>query len=371
MERHRVPGVSIAVINDGIVEWAKGYGVKQAGSSDSVSVSTLFQAASISKPVSAAVILRLAERGVLDLNVDVNEYLKSWQVSLNEYTTESTVTLRGILAHNAGVSVQGFPGYVAGEDLPTAVDVLAGRGNTDPVEVVSVPGERDRYSGGGYTIAQVLIEDLTGKPFHSVMESEVLGPMGMSESTFEQPLPEWLAAMAAVGHGENGDPIEGRWRTYPEQAAAGLWTTPTDLARFLLDLRGAYLESTDAVLEPVTVRKMWSRGLGGRGLGFRVDGTGENLIIYHSGGNKGYRAFMVLYPVTGDGVVVMTNAEGGSELRMEVLRAVSRVYDWPHFRPSVRNWMKIIMLIAGVVMLVLSVFVLTVRWVRRRQTLRA
>jgi CubicO group peptidase (beta-lactamase class C family) len=371
MEHHRVPGVSIAVLNDGVVAWARGYGLKQAGGSDSVSVSTLFQAASISKPVTAAAILRLAECGVLSLDVDVNEYLKSWQVQPNEFTADSPVTLRGLLAHNAGVTVPGFPGYVAGKDLPTAVDVLSGRGNTDPVELVSVPGERDRYSGGGYTIAQVLLEDLTGKPFHSVMEAEVLDPVGMSESTFEQPLPERLAAVAAVGHGGNGDPIEGRWRTYPEQAAAGLWTTPTDLARFLLDLRAAYLRSTDAVLEPATVREMLSRGPGGRGLGFRVEETGDSLIIYHSGGNKGYRSFMVLYPVTGDGVVVMTNGEGGAELRMEIVRAVSRVYGWPHFEPSVRHWVRIVLLVAGVVLTLLTVIVLTVRRVRNRRVLRA
>ena len=143
------------------------------------------------------------------------------------------------------------------------------------------------------------------------MEAKVLDPVGMSESTFEQPLPDRLAAAAAVGHGEDGTPIQGRWRTYPEQAAAGLWTTPTELARFLLDLRGAYLGRSDAALEPATVREMLSRGPGGRGLGFGVAGTGDALRISHGGGNKGYRSFMALYPVTGDGVVVMTNAEGG------------------------------------------------------------
>ncbi len=371
MEHHRVPGVSIAVINNGILEWAKGYGLKQAHGSDSVSVSTLFQAASISKPVTAGAILRLAERGVLGLDVDVNEYLKSWKVPPNEYTAESPVTLRGLLAHNAGVTVQGFPGYVAGEEVPTAVDVLAGRGNTDPVKVKSVPGEQCRYSGGGYTIAQVLLEDLTGEPFQAVMEAEVLGPVGMSESTFEQPLPERLATVAAVGHGGDGVPIQGRWRTYPEQAAAGLWTTPTELAQFLIGLRKAYLGQTDAVLEPATVREMLSSGLGERGLGFNVAGTGDTLIIYHGGGNKGYRSFMILYPVTGDGVIVMTNAEGGSELRMEVVRAVSRVYGWPHFVPSVRNRVRIVLVVAGVVLITLTVIALTVRRIRDRQALRA
>jgi CubicO group peptidase (beta-lactamase class C family) len=203
------------------------------------------------------------------------------------------------------------------------------------------------------------------------MEAEVLGPVGMSESTFDQPLPDQLAAVAAVGHGEDGAPIEGRWHTYPERAAAGLWTTPTELARFLLDLRTTYLGRTDAVLEPATVREMLSRGPDGRGLGFWVEGTGDTLVIGHGGGNKGYRSYMVLYPGTGDGVVVMTNAEGGSELRMEVVRAVSRVYGWPHFGPSVRHWKRIVLVVAGVVLIALSVIVLTVRRVKGRRTLRA
>jgi len=367
MEHYRVPAVSVAVINDGIVEWAEGYGVKRAGGSDSVSVSTLFQAASISKPVTAAAILRLKDRGVLDLDTDVNKYLQSWQVKTNAYTAESPVTLRGLLAHNAGVTVHGFPGYVAGEIVPTAVDVLNGKGNTDPVEVVSVPGERQRYSGGGYIIAQVLLEDLTGEPFHSVIESEVVGPMGMSDSTCEQPLPERLAAVAAVGHGSDGEPIEGRWRTHPEQAAAGLWTTPTDLARFLLDLRSAYLGSTDAALKPATVREMLSRQISGSGLGLVVAGTGDSVRVSHGGANMGYRAFMVLYPVTGDGVAVMTNGEGGRELRMEVVRAVSRVYDWPDYRPEVKHRLRHMLVLAAEVLIAVGVIVLAIRYARRRR----
>jgi CubicO group peptidase (beta-lactamase class C family) len=371
VEAGLLPAVSIAVINDGVVEWAEGYGVNRAHGSDSVSVSTLFQAASISKPVTAAAILRLGERGVLDLDVDVNEYLQSWQVKANEYTAESPVTLRGLLAHNAGVTVHGFPGYVAGEKVPTAVDVLDGKGNTHPVEVVSVPGERQRYSGGGYIIAQVLLEDVTGEPFRSVMESEVLGPMGMSDSTYEQPLSERLAAMAAVGHGSDGNPIEGNWRTHPEQAAAGLWTTPTDLARFLLDLRAAYLGGIEAALEPATVREMLSRQVGGSGLGLVVAGTGDSVRISHGGANMGYRAFMVLYPVTGDGVAVMTNAEGGRELRMEVVRAVSRVYDWPDYHPAVRHRLRDLLLLAAQGLIALSVIVLAIWWVRRRRVGKA
>jgi CubicO group peptidase (beta-lactamase class C family) len=369
MERHRVPGVSVAVIHDGVVDWAQGYGVKQAGGSESVTLSTLFQAASLSKPVTAAAILRWAERGVVNLDVDVNGYLRSWRVQPNKYTAGSPVTLRSLLGHTAGVTVSGFPGYVSGEDVPAAVGVLSGRGNTSPVRVVSVPGERFRYSGGGYTIAQVLLEDLTGEPFHSVMEAEVLDPVGMSESTFAQPLPDRLAAAAAVGHGEDGAPIQGRWRTYPEQAAAGLWTTPTELARFLLDIRGAYLGSSDAALEPATVQEMLSSGPGGWGLGFWVEGAGDTLVIGHGGGNRGYRSYMVLYPVAGDGVVVMTNAQGGSELRMEVVRAVSRVYGWPHYRPSVRSPRRIVLPAAGS-LIALAVLVLTVRRIRRRRTLR-
>ena len=341
MEHYKVPGMSVAVINDGKVEWAKGYGVKEVGSSDSVTASTRFQAASISKPVAATAALRLVEEGRLELDANVNDELKSWRVPDNAFTAKQPVTLREILSHTAGLTVHGFPGYAAGEKVPSTVDVLDGKGNTDPVRVDTVPGTIWRYSGGGYTVAQLLVHDVTGEPFAAVMKRLVLDPLGMKQSTYEQPLPERLADSAAVAYRSGGKEVEGRWHTYPEQAAAGLWTTPSDLARFALGIRAAYMGEEGAVLKQATAREMLTERMGGYGLGVAVEGAGDSLRFSHGGANEGYRAFFVLHPSTGDGVAIMTNSDAGAALYMEVVRAVARVYDWPDFRPETRTVVQV------------------------------
>jgi CubicO group peptidase (beta-lactamase class C family) len=341
MEHYKVPGMSVAVIDDGKVEWAKGYGVKEVGSSDSVTVSTRFQAASISKPVAATAALRLVEEGRLELDANVNDELKSWRVPDNGFTAKQPVTLREILSHTAGLTVHGFPGYAAGEKVPSTVDVLDGKGNTDPVRVDTVPGTIWRYSGGGYTVAQLLVHDVTGEPFAAVMKRLVLDPLGMKQSTYEQPLPERLADSAAVAYRSSGKEVEGRWHTYPEQAAAGLWTTPSDLARFALGIRAAYMGEDGSILKQATAREMLTERMGGYGLGVGVEGAGDSLRFSHGGANEGYRAFFVLHPSTGDGVAIMTNSDAGAALYMEVVRAVARVYDWPDFRPETRTVVQV------------------------------
>ena len=341
MEHYKVPGISVAVINDGKVEWARGYGVKRVGSSDSVTASTRFQAASISKPVAATATLRLVEEGRLDLDGNVNDRLRSWRVPDNEFTAKQPVTLREILSHTAGLTVHGFPGYAAGDTVPSAVAVLDGKGNTDPVRVDTVPGALWRYSGGGYTVAQVLVGDVTGEPFATVMKRLVLVPLGMKQSTYVQPLPARLADSAAVAYRSDGKPVEGRWHTYPEQAAAGLWTTPSDLGRFALGIRAAYLGEEGAILKQATAREMLTERMGGYGLGVGVEGAGDSLRFSHGGANEGYRAFFVLHLATGDGVAVMTNSDAGAALYMEVVRAVAHVYGWPDFQPEMRTVVQV------------------------------
>ncbi len=341
MENYKVPGISIAVINDGRIEWARGYGVQRVGSGDSVTASTRFQAASISKPVAATAALRLVDEGKLKLDANVNDALKSWRVPGNAFTDKRPVTLAEILSHTAGFTVHGFPGYAAGEKVPSAVDVLDGKGNTKAVVVDTIPGSIWRYSGGGYTVAQVLIHDVTGESFAAAMTRLVLDWLGMSQSTYEQPLPDWLADSAAVAYRANGDQVEGRWHTYPEQAAAGLWTTPSDLARFALGIRAAYLGEDGGILKQATARQMLKERMGGYGLGVAVEGSGDSLRFSHGGANEGYRAFFVLHPATGDGVAVMTNSDAGAALYMEVVRAVARVYGWPDFAPEARTVVQV------------------------------
>lgn len=239
------------------------------------------------------------------------------------------------------VAIVGFPGHAAGEKVPSTVDVLDGKGNTDPVRVDTVPGTIWRYSGGGYTVAQLLVHDVTGESFAAVMKQLVLDPLGMKQSTYEQPLPERLADSAAVAYRSSGKEAEGRWHTYPEQAAAGLWTTPSDLARFALGIRAAYVGEQGSILKQATAREMLTERMGGYGLGVGVEGAGDSLRFSHGGANEGYRAFFVLHPSTGDGVAVMTNSDAGAALYMEVVRAVARVYDWPDFGPETRKVVQV------------------------------
>ena len=339
MQRYGVPAVSIAVIDDGRIAWARGYGVRRAGAADSVTDMTLFQAASISKPVAAAGALRLVRQGRLGLDDDVNGRLRTWRVPRDAKSGDRPVTLRGLLSHSAGVTVHGFPGYARGMSTPTLRQILEGAGpaNSPPIRVDIPPGSRSRYSGGGYVILQQLMEDLTGRPFPAAMRELVLVPAGMSSSTYEQPLAASLTDRAAIAHDWRGKVVEGDWHTYPELAAAGLWTTPTDLAHFALALQRAWAGQSDSLLDQATARAMLTEVLGGTGLGLGVDGAGRDLRFVHGGSNKGFRSYLVMYPERGDGVVVMTNGDEGSALMMEVVRAVARVYDWPDYAPAVRE----------------------------------
>ncbi|WP_103018846.1 serine hydrolase [Salinibacter altiplanensis] len=341
MRRDSVPGLSVAVINGGAVEWAMGYGAKRSGSSDSVVVSTLFQGASLSKPIAATAALQLVDDGRLTLDDNVNRWLRSWRVPENEYTARRPVTLRGLLSHTAGLTVHGFSGYSTGTDLPSPVDILEGRGKTDPVRLDTIPGTAFRYSGGGYMVAQVLMQDVTGDRFAPMMEREVFDPLGMYRSTYEQPLSEHLEQVAAHAHRDDGTPLKNRWEIEPALAAAGLWTTPTDIARFALGIRDAYKGTPGALLQQSTAREMLSEQKENWGLGPEVYGKGDSLRFSHRGSITGYRAFFVLYPETGDGVAVMTNSEAAGGLMFDVARAVATVYDWPTFQSETRTVVEV------------------------------
>ncbi|RMG49542.1 MAG: serine hydrolase [Acidobacteria bacterium] len=336
MKHYRVPGVSIAVINQGTVEWARGYGVVEAGSHRPVTPETLFQAASISKPVTAMAALFLVQQGKLSLDGDVNAALVSWKVPENEYTAREKVTLRRLLSHSAGLTVHGFRGYAQGEPLPTLRDILDGRppANSPPIRVTAVPGQQWRYSGGGYCVVQQLLMDITGKPFPELMRSTVLDRLGMTHSTYQQPLPAEWARQAASGHRSDGAPVKGRWHTYPEMAAAGLWTTAADLARFAIEIQRAWRGESHKVLSRRMIRQMLTPQKDRVGLGLFLRGEGQRLRFYHGGSNAGFRCFLTAYVATGQGAVVMTNSDNGQPLAMEIIRSIAREYGWPDYRPA-------------------------------------
>jgi CubicO group peptidase (beta-lactamase class C family) len=333
MRLFHVPGVSVAVVNDGKIEWAKGYGVAKAGSNRPVDTATLFQAASISKPVAALAALRLVEQGKLALDESVNERLTSWRVPESDLARDSMVTLRRILSHNAGLTVHGFGGYARGDSVPTVVQVLDGEGpaNSAAVRVDVVPGSLHRYSGGGFTVAQLLMSDVAGRPFADLLKETVLRPIGMGHSTYVQPLPPALADRAAAAHERDGSPIAGDWHTYPEQAAAGLWTTPSDLARVITEVQRSAAGGEGGVISPAMTHEMLSRQAGSYGLGFALDGEGEARTFSHGGSNEGFRAMFVGFVETGQGAVIMANSELSGYVIMELLRGIARVYDWDQF----------------------------------------
>ncbi|HYR11794.1 MAG TPA: serine hydrolase domain-containing protein, partial [Longimicrobium sp.] len=263
MRASNTPAVSVAVINNGRIEWARAYGTLQAGT-PAADTATLFQAASISKPVSVLGALLLAERGQLSLDADVNTFLRSWKVPENAFTAQEKVTLRRIMSHSAGLTVHGFPGYAMTAAVPTTVQVLDGQApaNTAPVRVDTFPGSLLRYSGGGTTVMQQVLVDVTGRPFPMFMREEVLLPLGMMHSSFDLEVPADRAARIARAHNREGAPIAGGWHRYPEMAAAGLWTTPQDLARFLLAVHRASKGSEGGVVSPALARQMLTQQSG-------------------------------------------------------------------------------------------------------------
>jgi CubicO group peptidase (beta-lactamase class C family) len=331
MDALKVPGVSLAVINDFKVEWAQAYGVLDAETREAVRVSSLFQAASISKPVAAMAALKLVQDGKLDLNADVNSVLKSWKLPDNEFTSKTKVTLKHLLSHTGGLTVHGFPGYAVPGPVPTLLMVLDGvkPANTPAIRVDMEPGLKFRYSGGGYAILQQMLLDVLGYPFPDLMRDIVLSPLGMWDSTYEQPLPPDKLKAAAAGHRAGGALVPGKRHTYPEMAAAGLWTTPTDLATFAIEIQNSALGKSNKVLSRASAEKMLTPVLESYGLGLGIDTVGG--YFQHSGGNDGFTCMLYSGRASGKGVVIMTNSDAGSQLFQEILRSVAREYKWENF----------------------------------------
>ena len=329
-----VPGVSVAVLLGGEIAWARGYGFADLESERPVTTRTLFQAASISKPVAALAALQLVQEGRVALDADVNRYLTGWRVPANAFTAAAPVTLRGLLTHRAGLSVSGFPGYGPAEAVPDTAGVLDGRGNTGPVRVVLRPGERWQYSGGGYTVMQQLVADVRGAPFPEVLRRRVLDPVGMVRSTYEQPIPPDRQDDIATGYRRDGAPVPGGWHTYPEQAAAGLWTTPSELALYAGEVQRAWGGESTRVLGGVLAREMLTPDQDNWGLGPGISEDGERFR--HGGSNQGFRSTFAAAIDGDDGVFVMTNSDTGSPLVNEIAITVADAYGWSGPRPAER-----------------------------------
>ena len=327
MAHYNVPGLSIAVVKNGELLFAKGYGIANKETNTMVDEQTLFQAGSISKPVAALAALKLVEEGKMGLDTDINDHLTSWEVPESRFLENEKVTIRRLLTHTAGMTVHGFPGYAQTDTFPSDVEVLNGQGNTGAIFVDTIPGVINRYSGGGYTVMERAVEDQSGMDFADYMAEHILGPLGMTRSTYEQPIgAQWTNISAAFDGAGNQYP--GAWHNYPEQAAAGLWTTPIDLAKYMIAIQNTMVGNSNPVLSRDMVEKMLTKDPLGHGLGPAVRYSGDSLMFGHGGKNAGFTNNMSAWAYRGEGMIVMTSADRGSGLIREIERAVSEVMEW-------------------------------------------
>jgi CubicO group peptidase (beta-lactamase class C family) len=350
MAHYQVPGVSIVVIDDYKIDWAKGYGVRMAGGDEPVTTDMLFNAGSIVKMFSAAGAMKLVEAGILDLDQNVNDVLVSWQVPENEFTATEKVTLRRLLSHSAGIrdgftnrsgsDIDALPDYLApGGESPsvTIQEMLEGAPGVDldgPTTVGSIPGSEYNYANADYAILELLLVDVTGKPYPEFMMETVLEPLDLESSTFEVPLPEDLRAKAAWEHFADGAPFEGERLHFP---FGSLWTNPSDLARFAIEIMQAYNGRSEVLLSQGFAKEMLTAQIDiegnmledAYGFGFDLQTNKDELVAFHTGGTWGSTCIVWIFPQTGQGAVVMTNSASGSMIRFEILYSISQVYGWP------------------------------------------
>lgn len=338
MKQWKVPGMSVAVVKDFKVEWARTYGIKDIDTKESVTAETLFQAGSISKPVAAMVALKRVQDGKIALDENINNKLVTWKLPDNDFTAKKKVTLANLLSHTAGLTVHGFPGYAVGEKIPTLPQVLDGTepANTAAVRVDLEPGTKFRYSGGGTTIAQLAIMDIEKQPYPQIAKETVLGPLNMTNSTYSQPLPDDWRKKTASGHRGDGTLVPGKIHVYPEMAAAGLWTTPTDLAKFGIEVQLSHAGKSNKILKKDLIDKMVTPFMEEVGLGFFIDKRGNSVYFGHDGADEGFRAMMLMHREKGYGAVIMVNSDNG-QIMPEVMRSIAREYNWDEFLPPVNE----------------------------------
>jgi CubicO group peptidase (beta-lactamase class C family) len=328
MKFQGIIGLSVAVIHNYKIEWAKAYGWADDSLKVPASINTLFQAASISKSLNAIGVLKLAQDKKIDLYTDVNTYLTSWKFPYDSLSKGKKLTIANLLSHTGGITVHGFEGYTPGKPIPTIIQVLNGvaPANSNPIRSMYEPGLKSEYSGGGITISQLIIMDVTNQPYNEYMYNNVLKPLGMVSSTYNQPPIGIPSQLLATGYRVNGKPIPGKHNTYPEQAAAGLWTNPTDLAKYIIETQLAYAGKSKKVLnQQFTQLRLTPYIDKSAALGVFIDDWGGIKYFEHSGANEGFRSLYYGSIAGGNGVVIMVNSDN-SNIMGEVVNSVAQVY---------------------------------------------
>lgn len=340
MKTNHVNGVSIALIKDYKIEWAKSYGWADSAQQRPVTTSTLFQAGSISKSLNGVGILKLVQEGKLNLDSDINVYLKSWKFPYDSLSKGKKITIANLLSHTAGLTVHGFDGYEKEDSIPALVQILNGEkpANSRAVRSMYEPSLRHQYSGGGTTISQLILQDVTGQPYDTYMWNNVLNPMGMSNSFYTQPPPSDKENLLATGYYNDGAAVKGKYHIYPEQAAAGLWTNPTDLAKYIIETQLSLQGKSNKVLSLETTRLRLAPYIdSSAALGVFIIKKGDEKYFNHSGSDEGFVAEYYGSMQNGNGVVVMANTDNGS-LLSEIVNSLAAVYNWKDFyTPKIKN----------------------------------
>lgn len=335
LKQFNVPGISVAVIKDFEIEWAQSWGVTDAQTGEPVTVETMFQAASISKPVAAMASLKAVQDGLFKLDQDVNTILKSWKIPQSNFSTDFLVTPRMLMSHTSGMDDGfGFPGYHPDAAQPTTVQILDGLtpSNTGAVRLGRAPLTGFKYSGGAVMIQELALEDAIGTPFPQIMNEWVLNPLGMINSTYEQPLPLYREKQAAHAHDRNGRCLDAYWYVYPEHAAAGLWTTPTDLAKFVIEVQKSLAGQSNRILSQLTTQEMITPvGVGPYAVGFVIEKQGQGWYFSHGGSNCGFQCNLIAHRAKGYGMVLMTNGDNGGALIKVLQERIEHAYNWDIF----------------------------------------
>lgn len=333
MKHYNVAGVSVAVIDNYQIVWAKGYGYADKKENRKVTAHTLFEPGSISKSLHAIGILQLAQQGKLNLYQDINQYLISWKFPYDTVSKDKKITSAQLLSHTAGVSVYGFPGYERGRVIPIITGILDGKhpANTSPVRSITEPGKEFSYSGGGILISQQLLTDITKQPYEQFMDHNVLKPLGMTNSFYNQPPKATQQKNLATGYESDGTEIPGKYFVYPEKAAAGLWTTPTDIGKYIIEMQLAYKGQSSKVLNREMVGlHLTPYGNESSAMGTFVQDRNGEKYFFHDAGNKGFRGFYIAGLTNGKGVVLFVNSEDGTIL-LELLNSIALIYNWEGF----------------------------------------
>lgn len=335
MSEYVIPAISLAVIKEGKIEWTETYHGKELDENQGLDCTSIFQAASLSKPVTFMAALRMHAAGEIDLDKNIEDYLKSFQPPKGKQTKDNPVTFRNIFSHTSGINGGGYQGYNRNIEMPSDAAILMAKNgvNSPAIEVVWSPNQTLVYSGGGYTLAELALQDIFGTDFSEIMEKWILNPANMKNSEFTQPLPASDSNRVAKGHTQSGNPLEGGWRNHPEQAAAGLWSNATDLAKFMTEIYYAY-QGKASIFSQSDIESMIKDERDGHIYGFIVSRTEDDLAITHYGGNAGYRTAMTISLTTGNGLVYLINSDNGGNLGNELLLSASQVYDWKHFEQT-------------------------------------